>query len=95
MIHTVTAGILCGAALGTLSGWASRAALKKVLDSADKVFYSVFVAGFFCRLALLAGAVCLLRHEKYIIVVAFAFVFILVQTGFEAFPLKHGPKTNT
>ena len=95
MIHTVTAGIICGAAAGALSGLGSRLVLKKVLNSADKVFYSVFVAGFFCRLALLAGAVCLLRHEKYIIIVAFAFFFILAQTVFEAFPLKHGPETNT
>jgi len=95
VIHTLTGGLVCGAALGALSGWASRLALKKVLRSADSVFYSVFVAGFFCRLALLAAAVCLLRHEKYTIIIAFAVTFVLLQMFFEAFPLKHGPETNT
>lgn len=95
MIHTVTGGLVCGAALGALSGWGSRLALKKVLKSSDAVFYSVFVSGFFCRLALLAAAVCLLRHEKYTIIVAFAVLFVLLQTLFEVFPLKHGLKTNT
>lgn len=95
MIHTIPAGIVCGAVLGVLSGLGSRLVLKKFLNSADKVFYSVFVAGFFCRLALLIAAVCLLRREKYIIIILFAVSFILLQTAFEAFPLKHGPKTNT
>jgi len=87
--------MLCGAALGALSGWGARAALKKVLRAADAVFYAVFAVSFFCRLALLLAAVCLLRHEKYIIVIAFAVSFVLVQLAFEAFPLKHGPKINT
>jgi len=86
-MNGVAGGILGGAALGALSGWASRLALKRALNSSDRIFYSVYTAGFFCRLALLIAAVCLLRHEKYIIVVAFAFFFILLQTAFEAFPL--------
>jgi hypothetical protein len=54
------------------------------------------VGGIFCRLALLIAAVCLLRHERYIIIVAFSLSLIAVQTLFEVFPLvKNGPERNT
>ncbi len=96
MINSVPAGILSGAALGVLSGWGSRLALKKTLNSADKIFYSVFTAGFFCRLTLLLSAVCLLRQKKYIIIISFMVSFILTQLAFEAFPLKkNGIKRNS
>lgn len=98
MTASPLAAALYGAAAGALTGWLSRLALKKVLNSADKIFYSVFAAGLFCRLALLLAAVCLLRHEKYIIITSFAGSFILLQTVFEAFPLsnkQNGIKRNS
>lgn len=94
MIPSLPAAAFYGALCGALTGWASRSALKLVLGSSDKVFYSVFVGGVFVRLGLLAAAVCLLRHEKYIITATFAACMILVQTAFEAFPVRHGPKSN-
>ena len=94
MIGSPWTAVLYGALAGTAAGWLSRQALKKALSSSDAVFYSVFVTGIFARLALLIAAVCLLCHEKYIIVVAFASSLIIVQMVFEAFPLKHGTKTN-
>ncbi len=96
MINSIPAVVLCGAALGALSGWGSRLALKKVLDSSDKVFYLVFTSGFFLRFALLLAAICVLRHEKVILTISFTGSFILVQMAFEAFPLKHnGIKRNS
>lgn len=87
---------LYGALTGALSGWASRLALKRVLNSGAAVFYAVFVAGVLARLALLAAAVCLLRHEKHIMIALFAVPLILVQMVFEAFPLKkNGIKRNS
>ena len=85
---------LLGAAVGAASGWLSRAALKRVLDSADRVFYSVFAGGIFARLLLLSVGICLLRRENNIIIILFSAVMILVQMVFEAFPLKHGIKRN-
>ncbi len=76
--------IAYGAALGALSGWGSRLALKKVLNSPDNKFYLVFTAGFFVRLAVLIAAVCMLRHEKGILIISFTGSFILVQMIFEA-----------
>ncbi|MDD5210696.1 MAG: hypothetical protein PHV36_15015 [Elusimicrobiales bacterium] len=95
MIGSPWTAVLYGAALGALSGWLSRLALKRVLRSSDKVFYSVYGAGLAARFAVVLGAVWLLRHEKYIITVLFAVSLILVQMVFEAFPLKHGTKTDT
>jgi len=95
LIGSAWEGVLYGGALGALSGWLSRLALKKALNSSDKVFYAVYGAGLFARLALVVAAVCLLRHERYIIVVAFAAALIIVQMLFEVFPLKHGTKTDT
>jgi len=89
MIPSVFAAVLCGAALGALSGGLSRWALKKALAASEAAFYSIFVGGIFLRLALVVAAVCLLRHERYIIVIAFAASLILVQMFFEAFPLKY------
>ena len=88
MINSAPAAVFCGAALGAASGWISRRALASALAASDTVFYSVFTGGIFCRLAVLAAAVCLLRHEKHIITIAFAASLILVQMIFEAFPLK-------
>ena len=96
MIHSAAAGALYGAAYGAALGWASRLALKKALHSSDAAFFSVFVGGIFARLAALAAAVCLLRHEKYIIIVSFAAAMILVQMAFELVPLhKNGIKRNS
>jgi len=96
VIASAPAGALWGGAFGALAGTLSRLALKKVLRSSDAVFYSVFSAGILLRLLLLAAAVCLLRHERYIIVITFAVSLILFQTLFEAFPLKeNGTKRNS
>lgn len=96
MINSVLAAGSCGAALGAALGWISRRALSRALTAPEAVFYSVFVGGIFCRLAVLLAAVCLLRHEKYIIIIAFAAALILVQMAFEAFPLKYnGIKRNS
>ncbi|MDD5209219.1 MAG: hypothetical protein PHV36_07525 [Elusimicrobiales bacterium] len=96
MINNIPAVILSGAALGTLSGWGSRLAMKRVLNSSDKIFYLVFTTGFFLRFALLLGGICMLRHQKVILIVSFTVSFILVQMAFEAFPLKkNGIKRNT
>lgn len=95
MIHSVPGAAFGGALLGALAGLVSRLALKKVINSKDSVFYSVFVGGIFARLGLLAAAVWLLRHEKYIIIILFAACMIVVQMLFEVFPLKHGPKSDS
>jgi hypothetical protein len=96
MIASAWVAVLLGAAAGACVGAASRFALKRVLGSCDQVFFSVFGAGMLVRLALVAGAVCLLRHEKYIIIILFAVAMIVVQTLFEAFPLKkNGPERNS
>jgi len=88
VIASPWAALLWGALAGACTGLASRLALKRALGAPDPVFYSVFVGGIFARLALVATAVCLLRHEKYIIIILFAAAMILVQMLFEAFPLK-------
>lgn len=95
MIGSPALAALYGALAGALTGWLSRLALKKVIDSSDTVFYSVFVGGIFARLLALAGVICALRHEKYIIIVLFSACMILVQMFFEIFPVKHGTKRNT
>ena len=95
MIPSAPQAAVYGALLGALAGWLSRLALKKVINSSDAVFYSVFVGGIFARLALLATAILMLRHEKHIIIILFAACMILVQMFFEVFPIKHGTKRNT
>lgn len=96
MINSIPGVVFSGAALGALSGWGSRLALKKVLHSSDKIFYLVFTSGFFIRFALLLGGICMLRDQKVILIISFALSFILVQLAFEAFPLKHnGIKRNS
>lgn len=84
---------LYGALLGAAAGGLSRLALKRVINASDKVFYSVFVGGVFARLGVLAGAVCLLRRESYTIIFLFIISMLLSQLIFEAFPIKHGPKS--
>lgn len=86
---------LYGALLGAAAGWASRLALKRVIRAADPVFYSVFVGGIFARLGLLAAAIWQLRHESYTIIVLFIAPMVLAQMVFEAFPIKHGPKSDS
>ncbi len=86
---------LAGAALGALAGWLSRLALKRVICSSDRVFYSVFVGGIFARLGLVAAAVWQLRDKNYKIIVLFIAPLVLAQMIFEAFPIKHGPQSHT
>lgn len=95
MIGSPALAAFYGALAGALVGWLSRLALKRVINSRDSVFYSVFAGGIFVRLLLLAAAICLLRHEKYIIIILFAACMIVVQMFFEVFPIKHGTKRNT
>jgi len=87
--------VLCGALTGAVSGWLSRLAVGRVLNSGHAVFFSVYAAGLFLRLLLLAAGVFFLRHERYIIIIAFAAPLIVFQTAFEAFPLKNGTKRNS
>lgn len=89
------AALLCGALTGALSGWLSRVAVRRVLEASHLVFFSVYAGGLFLRFLLLAAGVFLLRHERYIIIIAFSASLIVVQTAFEAFPLKHGLKRNS
>ena len=49
--------VFWGVLFGTFNGAVSRYALKKVLNSADRAFYSVFAAGFLWRLVFLAASV--------------------------------------
>lgn len=95
MIDSPPLAALYGALYGALTGWLSRLALKRAINASDAVFYSVFVGGIFARLALLAAAICLLRHERYIIIILFAACMIIVQMFFEVFPIKHGTKRNS
>ena len=96
MIDSPWSASAWGALFGCLNGFLSRYAIKKVLDRDDALFYSVFAAGFFWRLIFLAGSVWFLRDKKYIILLPFAGVLILVQFIFEAVPLKrHGIKDDT
>lgn len=94
MIGSPWEAALYGALVGALAGWLSRRALKRFLNASDKVFYLAFGAGMLARFLLLLLCIWFLRHEKYIIISSFAFAMILVQMLFEAFPLKHGTKTN-
>jgi hypothetical protein len=77
-----------GAGFGTLNGWASRFALQRALRGTDRVFYTVFAAGFAWRLAFLAGSVWFLRDKKYIILLPFAAALIFTQFIFEVVPLR-------
>lgn len=95
MIGSPYLGVIYGALAGAATGLLSRLLMKKVLYSRDAVFYSAFAAGILARLALLAVAACVLRHEKYTIIVLFLIPMILVQMIFEGFPLKHGIKRDT
>lgn len=86
---------LAGCALGALSGWLSRLALKRVIRSSDPVFYSVFVGGIFARLAVVAASIWQLRGENYRIIVLFTAPLVVAQMCFEAFPIKHGPQNHS
>jgi len=88
MIRTVSAAICCGAALGAATGGLSRLAHKRTLASPVPVFFAVFAGGMLFRLAALLAGVCLLRHERYIIIIGFSAALILVQMAFELVPLK-------
>ncbi len=95
MIGSAWAAVFYGALTGMISGWLSRLAVGRVLNSSHMVFFAVYAGGLFLRFLLLAAGVFLLRNEKYIIIVAFAASLIIVQTAFEAFPLKNGIKRNS
>ena len=96
MIDSTLSALFWGAVFGTANGAVSRYALKKVLDKPDKVFYSVFAAGFFWRLIFLAASVWLLRYKKYIILLPFAGILVFTQFIFEIVPLKkNGPEGHT
>ncbi len=96
MIDSLYSALFWGAVCGLLNGAASRYALKKALGKPDKVFYSVFVAGFFWRLLFLVTAVWFLRDKRYIILVPFAGILIFTQFIFEIVPLKkNGPEGHT
>ena len=85
-----------GAGFGALNGALTRRALQKALNKTDRVFYAVFIAGFFWRLIFLVVAVWLLRDKKYIILLPFTGGLILTQFMFEAFPLKkNGTQSDT
>ena len=88
MMESVWLAVLSGLAAGTFNGGLARWSLKKKLNSPDAVFYSVFVFGLLFRLAFLAASVWVLRNEKYIIIVSFTGILILVQLIFEAIPLN-------
>jgi hypothetical protein len=95
MTDSVAAAVLYGLAAGAFNGALGRWSLKKTLNSPDAVFYAVFAAGLLYRLCFLAGAIWLLRREKYIIIVPFAVALIFVQLVFEVIPVKNGIKRNT
>jgi hypothetical protein len=88
MIDDVYSAVAWGAAFGLLNGALSRCALRHALEKADRVFYAVFAAGFFWRLAFLAASVWFLRDKKYIILLPFAGTLIFTQFIFEVVPLK-------
>lgn len=95
MTLTPATAALYGALTGLASGWLSRLALKRVLHSGDKAFYSVFSGGILARLALLACIIWALRRENRIIIIMFSAALILAQTVLEVFPLKHGIKRDS
>lgn len=95
MTGSAWTAVFCGALAGAVSGWLSRLAVGRVLNSSHLAFFSVYAAGLFLRLLLLGAGVFFLRHEKYIIIAAFAAPLIVMQTAFEAFPLKNGLKRNS
>lgn len=95
MITSPWLAVLCGVLTGAVSGGLSRLAVRRVLDSSQLVFFSVYAGGLFLRFLLLGAGVFFLRHENYIIIAAFAASLIIVQTAFEAFPLKNGIKRNS
>lgn len=95
MSMTAWQAFLAGSLLGAIAGWLSRLALKRVIRASDPVFYSVFVGGIFARLGLVAAAIWQLRSENYKIIILFAAPMIVAQMCFEAFPIKHGPESDT
>ena len=95
MIGSPWLAVLYGVLAGAASGGLSRLAVRRVLASSHLVFFSVYAGGLFLRFLLLAAGVFFLRHERYIIIIAFAASLIVVQTAFEAFPLKNGIKRNS
>ncbi|MBI4656713.1 MAG: hypothetical protein HY746_08220 [Elusimicrobia bacterium] len=97
MIKEIFMSVLAGLACGVFNGLISRFSLKLVLNKSDKIFYSVWAAGFFYRLLFLVAAVWLLKNKNYIILISFAFALIFSQFAFEVIPLKkdHGFKRNT
>ena len=96
MINNIYSAIFWGSVFGALNGALARYALQKTLNRSDRVFYSVFAAGFFWRLIFLIAAVWLLRDKRYIIMLPFAGALIFTQFIFEAVPLrKNGSKGHT
>jgi hypothetical protein len=70
--------------------------MKRLLAASNGAFFAAFAAGILVRLSVLVAAVCLLRKERYIIIIAFAAAVILVQTAFELVPLrKNGSERNS
>lgn len=78
---------LAGAACGMVNGWASRSALKRVMQRSDKVFYGAYALGFFWRLIFLLASVWFMRGKKYIILLPFVGALVLTQFIYEIVPL--------
>lgn len=80
--------IFWGLIFGTFNGLLSRISLKLVINKSDKIFFSVWIAGFIYRLVFLICAVFFLKNKNYIILIPFALTLIISQFIFEVIPIK-------
>lgn len=95
MTHSAAAAMAGGLLAGCAVGAISRLALKRAMRASNAAFFGVFAAGMVFRLIALLAALWPLRHERYIIIIAFAGAMIAAQTAFELVPLKeNGTKRN-
>lgn len=70
------------------NGLISRISLKLVINKSNKIFFSVWIAGFIYRLLFLIGAIFFIKNKNYIILLPFALTLIISQFIFEVIPIK-------
>jgi hypothetical protein len=80
--------IFWGFIFGTFNGLLARISLKAVINKSDKIFFSVWIAGFIYRLLFLICAVLFLKNKNYIILIPFVLTLIISQFIFEIIPIK-------
>lgn len=77
-----------GAALGLLSGLATRAALVRALEKSDRIFYRTWAGGFLCRLAFLGLSAALVWRWDRESAAAFLIPMGIAQFLFQFVPVR-------